>query len=212
MTRFLTTTAVAMLLGMSPALAQSPDTNDMQAQPPAMNAPTQPSAMPADPGTAPTDIAPGQSSEMTPPPANSSGAMNAPGSASEAMKPTEPGQATAQFLTEQQPGDILASTLIGQPAVNAQNETIGDVNDLVTDRDGKVIAALIGVGGFLGLGEKDVAVRFEDLKLTRDDNNDVEVMLDLSKDTLTSAPDYKLLNEQSVVEGSAKTDTDTKTY
>ena len=50
MTRFLTTTAVAMLLGMSPALAQSPDTTDMQQQPPAMNAPSQPSAMPADPG------------------------------------------------------------------------------------------------------------------------------------------------------------------
>ncbi len=201
MTRFLTTTAVAMLLGMSPALAQSPDTTDMQAQPPAMNAPSQPSAMPADPGTAPTDITPGQSSEMT-----------APGSSSDAMKPSEPGKATAQFLNEQQPGDILASTLIGQPAVNAQNETIGDVNDLVTDRDGKVIAALIGVGGFLGLGEKDVAVRFEDLKLTRDDDNNVKVMLDLNKDTLTSAPDYKMLDEQSVVEGSAKTDTGTKTY
>ncbi len=53
---------------------------------------------------------------------------------------------------------------------------------------------------------------FEDLKLTRDEDNNVKVMLDLNKDTLTSAPDYKLLNEQSVVEGSAKTDTDTKTY
>jgi len=75
-----------------------------------------------------------------------------------------------------------------------------------------VIAALIGVGGFLGLGEKDVAVPFEDLKLTHDQDNNVKVMLDLNKDTLTSAPDYKLLNEQSVVEGSAKTDSDTKTY
>jgi hypothetical protein len=199
MTRFLTTTAAAMLLGMSPAVAQTPDTTgDMQQ--PAMNAPAQPS-MPADPGAEPTDIVPGQSTEMT-----------TPGSSSEAMKPSEPGKTTAQFLNEQHPGDILASTLIGQPAVNAQNETIGDVNDLVTDQNGKVIAALLGVGGFLGLGEKDVAVRFEDLKLTRDDDNNVKVMLDLNKDTLTSAPDYKLLNEQSVVEGSAKTDSDTKTY
>jgi hypothetical protein len=199
MTRFLTTTAAAMLLGMSPAVAQTPDTTgDMQQ--PAMNAPAQPS-MPADPGAEPTDITPGQSTEMT-----------TPGSSSEAMKPSEPGKTTAQFLNEQHPGDILASTLIGQPAVNAQNETIGDVNDLVTDQNGKVIAALLGVGGFLGLGEKDVAVRFEDLKLTRDDDNNVKVMLDLNKDTLTSAPDYKLLNEQSVVEGSAKTDSDTKTY
>jgi hypothetical protein len=201
MTRFLTTTAAAMLLGMGPALAQAPNAaGDMQQQP-AMNTPAQPSAMPANPGAKPTDITPGPSSEMT-----------TPGSSSDAMKPSEPGKTTAQFLNEQHPGDILASTLIGQPAVNAQNETIGDVNDLVTDQNGKVIAALIGVGGFLGLGEKDVAVRFEDLKLTRDDDNNVKVMLDLNKDTLTSAPDYKLLNEQSVVEGSAKTDSDTKTY
>jgi hypothetical protein len=175
-------------------------TGDMQQQP-AINAPAQPSAMPANPGAKPTDITPSQSSEMT-----------TPGSSSDAMKPSEPSKTTAQFLNEQNPGDFLASTLIGQPAVNAQNETIGDVNDLVTDQKGKVIAALIGVGGFLGLGEKDVAVRFEDLKLTRDDNNNIKVMLELNKDTLTSAPDYKLLNEQSVVEGSAKTDNDTKTY
>jgi PRC-barrel domain len=199
MNRFLTTTAVALLLGVCPALAQSPDTTDMQQQP-AMNAPPQPSAMPTDPGTEPTDITPGQSSEMT-----------TPGSSSDTMKPSEPGKATAQFLTEQKPGDWLASTLIGKPAVNAANETIGDVNDLVTDRDGKVIAALIGVGGFLGLGEKDVAVRFEDLTLTRDEDNNVKVVLDLNKDTLASAPDYKMLNEQTVVEGAAKTDSDTKT-
>lgn len=202
MTRFLTTTAAAMLLGMSPALAQTPGTTGDMQQQPALNAPAQPSAMPADPGAKPTDITTGQSSEE----------MTTPGSSSDAMKPSEPGKATVQFLNEQHPGDMLASTLIGQPAVNAKNETIGDVNDLVTDQNGKVIAALIGVGGFLGLGEKDVAVPFEDLKLTHDEDNNVKVMLDLNKDTLTSAPDYKLLNEQSVVEGSAKTDSDTKTY
>ena len=60
---------------------------------------------------------------------------------------------------------MLASTIIGKSAVNSQDEAIGDVNDLVTDRSGKILAALIGVGGFLGIGEKDVAVRFEDLKL-----------------------------------------------
>lgn len=58
----------------------------------------------------------------------------------------------------------------------------------MTDRNGKIVAALIGVGGFLGLGEKDVAVRFEDLTLGRDENNDVKVTLDVNKKTLTSAP------------------------
>ena len=56
----------------------------------------------------------------------------------------------------------------------------------MTDRSGKIVAALIGVGGFLGIGEKDVAVRFEDLKLARDENNNVKVVLNVSKETLAS--------------------------
>ncbi|MGH6824353.1 PRC-barrel domain-containing protein [Methyloceanibacter sp.] len=128
--------------------------------------------------------------------------------------PSSGSEQTAQFLTEQKSDDLLASKIIGKPAVNSQDEAIGDVNDLVTDRSGKIVAALIGVGGFLGIGEKDVAVRFEDLKLTSDDNNTVKVVLNISKDVLASAPSYKLLGQKPVVEGSAKTDRegDSSTY
>ena len=136
-----------------------------------------------------------------------------PDQSSEAAKPLPPDQSTAeggQFLKEQTADEMLASSIIGKPAVNSQDETIGSVNDLVTDRSGKIIAALIGVGGFLGIGEKDVAVRFEDLKLTRDENNDTKVVLNVSKETLASAPDYKTLDEQRVVEGAARTED--KTY
>lgn len=137
-------------------------------------------------------------------------ATNAPDQSSEAATPATPSE-SAQFLDEQKPDDWLASTLIDKPAVNSQGETIGDVNDLVTDQNGKIIAALIGVGGFLGIGEKDVAVRFEDLKLTRDDNDNVKVTLNISKEMLAAAPDYKTLEEQSVVEGSAKSDREDNT-
>ena len=60
---------------------------------------------------------------------------------------------------------MLASNLIGQTVVNSQDESIGDINDLVTDESGKVIAVLVGTGGFLGLGEKDVALGYQDLKI-----------------------------------------------
>jgi hypothetical protein len=147
--------------------------------------------------------APDQSSEATPILPDKS-----------AKSPDKSLEQNAQFLNEQKPDDVLASTIIGQPAVNGQDEGIGEVNDLVTDRSGKILAALIGVGGFLGIGEKDVAVRFEDLKLARDENNNVKVVLNLSKETLAAAPDYKTLDEQPVVEGSAKSDRDdtTRTY
>jgi hypothetical protein len=65
---------------------------------------------------------------------------------------------------------------------------------------------LIGSGGFLGLGEKDVAVRFEDLKLARDENDSIKVVADVTKETLAAAPDYETLSEQAVTVGSTKDD------
>ena len=202
MNRFLATTALVLLMGAAPALAQSPNTPSAPPQEPGMQAPMQPeppSAIPSEPAMK----APDQSSEATPILPDKS-----------AKSPDKSVEQNAQFLNEQKSDDILASTIIGQPAVNGQDEGIGEVNDLVTDRSGKILAALIGVGGFLGIGEKDVAVRFEDLKLARDENNNVKVVLNLSKETLAAAPDYKTLDEQPVVEGSAKSDRDdtTRTY
>jgi type IV secretory pathway VirB10-like protein len=203
MNRFLATTAVALLLGAAPGLAQTPASPNAAQQPP-MQAPMQPeppSAIPSE--TSPKSL--DQSSEAAKP--------IAPDQSTEAAKPIAPEQ-SAQFLTEQKPDELLASKLIGKPAVNSQDETIGNVNDFVTDRSGKVIGALIGVGGFLGIGEKHVAVRFEDLKFTRDDNDNVKVTLNISKEMLASAPAYKTVEEQPVVEGSAKTDREdnTRTY
>jgi len=200
MNRFLATTAIALLMGAAPALAQSPDAPSMPPQEPGMQAPMQPespSAIPSEPAMK----APDQSSEATPILPDKS-----------AKAPDKPLEQSAQFINEQKTDDMLASTIIGKSAVNSQDEAIGDVNDLVTDRSGKIVAALIGVGGFLGIGEKDVAVRFEDLKLTRDENNNTKVVLNVSKETLASAPDYKTLDEQRVVEGSAKTEDTGRTY
>ena len=130
-------------------------------------------------------------------------------SAAPSIEPAAPKSADAsgaQFLSKQASDDWLASHLIGQSVYNAQDEAIGDINDLVTDQSGKIVAVLIGSGGFLGLGEKDVAVRFEDLKLARDENDTVKIIADLNKETLASAPDYETLSEQKVTVGSTKDD------
>jgi hypothetical protein len=50
---------------------------------------------------------------------------------------------------------ILGSSLIGSTVYTPANETVGDINDLIIGLDGKVQGVVIGVGGFLGLGEKD---------------------------------------------------------
>jgi len=71
---------------------------------------------------------------------------------------------SGNFVARQEMGQMLASKLIGTTVVSQNNETIGDVNDVLFDRGGQVMAAVIGVGGFLGIGEKDVAVPFQQLE------------------------------------------------
>jgi hypothetical protein len=60
----------------------------------------------------------------------------------------------------------MASKLIGTTVVGANNESIGDVNDVLLEPNGQAIAVIVGVGGFLGIGEKDVAVSFSQLEFT----------------------------------------------
>ena len=129
-------------------------------------------------------------------------------SSAELPKSAEATPSGAPFLTKQESSDWLVGNLIGKSVVNADNESIGDVNDLVTDQNGKIIAIVVGAGGFLGIGEKDVAIRFEDVKLARDENNDVKIIADLDKETLASAPAYQTLDEQQVTVGE-RSDQDT---
>jgi sporulation protein YlmC with PRC-barrel domain len=88
----------------------------------------------------------------------------------------------------------LASELIGETVYtsNAENaETIGEVNDLILANDGNVDAALIGVGGFLGVGEKNVAVSFDDLKMGLDKDGDRVVVLETTREELEAAPAFE---------------------
>ena len=55
-------------------------------------------------------------------------------------------------------GNWRASKLMGLDVYNENNEKLGDVNEIILDKSGKVTAVVIGVGGFLGMGEHDVAV------------------------------------------------------
>ena len=57
-----------------------------------------------------------------------------------------------------------ASKLAGVDVYNEANEKIGDINDVILDKSGKVANVILGVGGFLGVGEHNVAVSFDKLK------------------------------------------------
>ncbi len=72
--------------------------------------------------------------------------------------------ALAQTQTASDKGQWQASKLIHMNVYNAQNEKVGDIKELMLDKNGKITDVAIGVGGFLGMGERDVVVKFDQLK------------------------------------------------
>jgi sporulation protein YlmC with PRC-barrel domain len=94
-----------------------------------------------------------------------------------------------QWYTRQG-GEMRASKLIGADVRNTANEDVGEVNEVILDKDGKVAAVVLGVGGFLGMGERDVAVEFKSLRFAEKDGTPT-ITIDATKDALKSAPEWK---------------------
>jgi sporulation protein YlmC with PRC-barrel domain len=65
-------------------------------------------------------------------------------------------------------GDWRASKVVGLSVYNDNNESLGSINDLLTDRNGNIKAVVLGVGGFLGVGEHLVAVPFDKIKFVNE--------------------------------------------
>jgi sporulation protein YlmC with PRC-barrel domain len=95
--------------------------------------------------------------------------------------------ATNPTGTQIQPDQIRASKMLGSTVYDVQNRDIGSVKDLIVDKDGKVAAAVVDVGTFLGMGGKYVAVPLDAIKT---DNN--RLTLDMNKEQLQQAQAYNL--------------------
>jgi PRC-barrel domain/EF hand len=114
----------------------------------------------------------------------------------------------ATYLDATGPNDVLASSLIGMRVYAVQADVdatkaypaeartewgdVGEVNDVVLDWNGGVKAVVLGVGGFLGVGEKNVAIEMSSLRKVRESNdaNDWFLVVNSSKELLTNAPAY----------------------
>ena len=72
---------------------------------------------------------------------------------------------------------------------NSQN-TVGKIDDVLIDKSGKITALIVGVGGFLGIGEKDIALPFSAVKAEKK-NDKWYLTVEQTKDSLKSAPGYK---------------------
>jgi sporulation protein YlmC with PRC-barrel domain len=82
------------------------------------------------------------------------------------------------------------SQLLGQKILNNARDKVGDVNDVILDRAGKVSKVVVGVGGFLGIGEKNVALDFDKLAISQGSGNQLSVMVAETKEALLAAPEW----------------------
>jgi sporulation protein YlmC with PRC-barrel domain len=76
--------------------------------------------------------------------------------------------------------------ILGKPVYNDQNERVGDVDDIIITPDKSLSYAIIGVGGFLGLGEHHVAIPFNQFKR----GDDKYVLPGATKDKLKALPPF----------------------
>lgn len=99
--------------------------------------------------------------------------------------------ADVAFINEQKPGEMAAVRLGGTPVLNAKGENIGNVSDVILDANGQAKSLVVGVGGFLGVGAKEVAVPYSAIKFGEILNSRRLVVLDVTKEQLLAAPAYK---------------------
>jgi len=106
--------------------------------------------------------------------------------------PTQSTADHASFVQTQHATDWRGSKLMGATIYGPDNASIGNVNDVLVDNTGKIRAVVIGVGGFLGVGEKDVAVPFDALNISRkpESSSIDKITVSYSKDDLKAAPKF----------------------
>jgi putative membrane protein len=128
-----------------------------------------------------------------------------------------------KYITRQAPTDWTAEALIGRTVENAKGDNLGEINNVIINEKGDVVAVVIGVGGFLGIGEKNVGVSFDDLDFktaeamkdrtdTKEEkaeqktdseaarfdteHQDIRIVLNTTKEDLEAAPTFAWLDEQ----------------
>lgn len=118
-------------------------------------------------------------------------------------------QLNPQETYQAQPSDIRASEFIGSRVYASENDfteeasakkgdekdwdDIGEIDEILLSKSGEVEAVVIGVGGFLGIGEKDVAVPMKDIQFVKngDEADDYFLVVNANKDILNEAPAYE---------------------
>ena len=150
---------------------------------------TPPSPSPSLPPAATESAPPAKSPSMTTP-APSATPAPAPSPSAAAT----PSTSSAKFVNSQRSDQFLASKFKGTDVLGSDNQKIGDVTDILFDKDGKIEAYVIGVGGFLGIGAKDVALApsaFQVVAGDKSKNESDKLKISMTKDELKQAANFE---------------------
>lgn len=116
----------------------------------------------------------------------------------------------AKFINTQGTNQWLSSNFIGVDVVGPDNEKIGDVSDILFEKDGNIAAYVVGIGGFLGIGAKNVALAPSSFQVvpanadrattgsaaTTAQSDDIKLRLNMTKDRLRQAASFETKREQ----------------
>jgi hypothetical protein len=116
-------------------------------------------------------------------------------------------------ISAQKPDQLLASKFEGTDVIGANNEKIGDVKDILFTKDGKVEAYVISVGGFLGVGAKEIALAPSAAQLIADekDKDSFKLKVSMTKDQLAQAPAFEEYKSARTTTGAGSTAGSTST-
>ena len=180
----ITTAITALMIGGAVAEGMSPN---LPAATPAPSATPAPAVTPATPAPA------AKSTEMSTPAASSTN--------------------SAKFINSQRQDQFLASKFKGTDVIGSDDKKIGDVSDILFDKGGKIEAYVVGVGGFLGIGAKDVALApnaFQIVPGDKSKNESDKLRLSMTQDELKQAANFEPYKAPSSTTGMGSTPTSTR--
>jgi sporulation protein YlmC with PRC-barrel domain len=97
----------------------------------------------------------------------------------------------AATIQARQPDMVLVSNLLNVSVYGTDNTAIGEIKDIIVKSDGKIEGMVVSVGGFLGLGEKHVALKMDRFRLTPQADGGARITVGATEQELREAPAFK---------------------
>ncbi len=203
----LRTTSIAVLgFGLAAAPLAFAQDQTQPATPPAATSP----AMPADPAApntnVPEEMAPGAMPSTTDTMPSDTTSTTMP-STTDTTEVTDPAMETERVTIvggTQPTGTVLATDLQGEPVENSAGEDLATLDDFVIDDEGRIVGAVVSFGGFLGMGEKQVLLPWEELTI---DGDEARVTLAMSAEQIEALPAFEPVEREASMTTSPATTT-----